>query len=92
MSECFHSFVGQLADVEVIGNDIRVKRVFAVVDCGMAIDPPNVIAQVRGAIVYGLSAALFGKVEIENGRIEPENFDTYRVLTLADAPDGADRP
>src|SRR5262245_4308358 len=62
LSECFHSFVGQLADVEVSGREIRVKRVFAVVDCGFAIDPPNVVAQVRSAIVYGLSAALYGRV------------------------------
>ena len=41
----------------------------------------------RGAIVYGLSAALFGQVEIENGRIVPENFDTYPVLTLDNSPD-----
>jgi isoquinoline 1-oxidoreductase beta subunit len=87
LSECFHSFVGQLADVEVADGAIRVKRVFAVVDCGFAIDPPNVIAQVRSAIVYGLSAALYGKVEIDNGRIVPENFDTYQVVTLDDAPE-----
>jgi isoquinoline 1-oxidoreductase beta subunit len=87
LSECFHSFVGQLADVEVDGRDIRVKRVFAVVDCGLAIDPPNVAAQIRSAIIYGLSAALYGKVDIDNGRIVPENFDTYPVLTLDDAPE-----
>ncbi len=87
LSECFHSFVGQLADVEVIGGTIRVKRVFAVVDCGFAIDPPNVVAQVRSAIVFGLSAALYGKVEIENGRIVPDNFDSYPILTLDDAPE-----
>ncbi len=87
LSECFHSFVGQLADVEIIGGTIRVKRVFAVVDCGFAIDPPNVIAQVRSAIAFGLSAALYGKVEIDNGRIVPENFDTYPILTLDDAPE-----
>lgn len=87
LSECFHSFVGQLADVEVRGREVRVKRVFAVVDCGFAIDPPNVMAQVRSAIIYGLSAALYGKVEIENGRIVPENFDTYPILTLDDAPE-----
>jgi isoquinoline 1-oxidoreductase subunit beta len=87
LSECFHSFVAQLADVEITAQQIRVQRVFAAVDCGFAIDPPNVKAQVRGAIVYGLSAALFGKVEIENGRIVPENFDTYPVLTLDNAPD-----
>jgi isoquinoline 1-oxidoreductase beta subunit len=87
LSECFHSFVGQLADVEIIGGTVRVKRVFAVVDCGFAIDPPNVVAQVRSAIVFGLSAALYGKVEIDNGRIVPENFDTYPILTLDDAPE-----
>jgi isoquinoline 1-oxidoreductase beta subunit len=87
LSECFHSFVGQLADVEVIGGTIRVKRVFAVVDSGFAIDPPNVVAQVRSAIVFGLSAALYGKVEIENGRIVPDNFDSYPILTLDDAPE-----
>jgi len=87
LSECFHSFVGQLSDVEITGAQIRVKRVFAVVDCGMAIDPPNVERQIRSAIVYGLSAALFGKIDIENGRVMAENFDTYPVLTLDDAPE-----
>jgi isoquinoline 1-oxidoreductase beta subunit len=87
LSECFHSFVGQLADVEVDGRDIRVKRVLAVVDCGLAIDPPNVAAQIRSAIIYGLSAALYGKVDFDNGRVVPENFDAYPVLTLDDAPE-----
>jgi isoquinoline 1-oxidoreductase beta subunit len=87
LSECFHSFVGQMADVEVVGEQIRVKRVFAVVDCGFSIDPPNVVAQVRSAINYGLSAALYGMIEIENGKIVQENFDTYQVLTLDDAPE-----
>jgi isoquinoline 1-oxidoreductase beta subunit len=87
LSECFHSFVGQLAEVEVDGRDIRVRRVLAVVDCGLAIDPPNVAAQIRSAIIYGLSAALYGKVDFDNGRVVPENFDTYPVLTLDDAPE-----
>jgi len=87
LSECFHSFVGQLVDVEITGTQIRVTRVFAVVDCGVAIDPPNVQRQIRSAVIFGLSAALFGNVEIENGKIMPENFDTYRMVTLDDAPE-----
>ena len=87
LSECFRSFVGQLADVEIDGKEIRVKRVLAVADCGLALDPPNVAAQVRSGITFGLSAALFGKVEIENGRVIPQNFDTYPVLTLQNAPE-----
>jgi isoquinoline 1-oxidoreductase subunit beta len=86
LTECFHSFVGQIADVEISGGDIRVKRVHAVVDCGFAIDPPNVVAQVRSAINFGLSAALFGKIEFDQGKVVQSNFDSYPVLTLDNAP------
>jgi isoquinoline 1-oxidoreductase beta subunit len=87
LTECFHSFVGQIADVEISGGDIRVRRVHAVVDCGFAIDPPNVVAQVRGAINFGLSAAQFGKIEFDQGKVVQSNFDSYPVLTLENAPD-----
>ena len=87
ITEAFHSILGHAADVEIVGADIRVRRVFVVVDCGFAIDPPNVIAQVRSGVNYGLSAALFGNVEVERGTIVPTNFDTYPVLTLENAPD-----
>jgi isoquinoline 1-oxidoreductase subunit beta len=87
LTECFHSFVGQIADVEVSGDAIRVRKVHAVVDCGFAIDPPNVAAQVRSAINFGLSAALYGKVDFDNGRVAPTNFDGYPVLTLDNAPE-----
>jgi isoquinoline 1-oxidoreductase beta subunit len=86
LTECFHSFVGQVADVEVAGGEIRVKRVHAVVDCGFAIDPPNVVAQVRSAINYGLTAVLYGKVDFDQGKVVPTNFDSYPVLTLDLAP------
>jgi isoquinoline 1-oxidoreductase beta subunit len=87
LTECFHSFVGHLADVEISGRDIRVRRVFAAVDCGFAIDPPNVVAQTRSAINFGLSAALFGRLDIEDGHVVQKNFDNYPVLTLDNAPD-----
>ena len=86
VTEAFHSLLGHAADVEIDGTDIRVTHVFVVVDCGVAVDPPNVVAQVRGAVHFGLSAALFGNVEIANGEIVPKNFDTAPVLTLANAP------
>ncbi len=87
LSECFHSLVAQIAEVEVTGSAIRVRRVHAVVDCGCAIDPANTIAQVRGGIHYGLSAALYGRIDFENGAIVQSNFHDYRALTLADAPE-----
>ncbi len=87
LTECFHSFVGQVADVEIVDKTLRVRRVHAVVDCGFAIDPPNVAAQVRGAINYGLSAVLFGKIDFDQGRVAQTNFDSYPVLTLETAPE-----
>ncbi len=87
ITEAFHSVLGHAADVEIDGTNIRVTRVFVVVDCGFAIDPPNVIAQVRSGVNFGLSAALFGNVEIDKGEIVPKNFDSAPGLTLADAPE-----
>ncbi len=86
IAACFNSFVAQAADVEIKANDIRVSKVFVVADCGFAIDPPNVTAQLRSAVNYGLSAALFGRIDLENGRVVQKNFDTYPALTLANAP------
>ena len=83
----FHSFVGEIVDVEVVGAEIRVRRVHAVADCGLAIDPPNVVAQVRSGVNFGLSAALFGAITFEKGAIQQGNFDDYPVLSLAQAPE-----
>ncbi len=82
----FHSFVGEIADVEIEKGEIKVRRVHAVVDCGFAIDPPNVAAQVRSGINYGLTAALYGRVDFDNGKIVQANFDAYPLLSLDDGP------
>ncbi|MCB1544427.1 MAG: xanthine dehydrogenase family protein molybdopterin-binding subunit [Rhodoblastus sp.] len=86
LTASFHSFVGEIADVEVDKGEIKVRRVHAVVDCGFAIDPPNVMAQVRSGINYGLTAALYGRVDFDNGKVVPTNFDTYPLLSLEAAP------
>lgn len=86
LTACFHSYVGEIADVEVVGSDIRVRHVHAVADCGFAIDPPNVAAQIRSAINFGLTAALFGKVDFDRGRVVATNFDNYPILSLDQAP------
>ena len=86
LTASFHSYVGEIADVEIDKGELKVRRVHAVVDCGFAIDPPNVAAQVRSGINYGLTAALYGRVDFENGKVMPTNFDTYPLLSLDDAP------
>jgi isoquinoline 1-oxidoreductase beta subunit len=65
---------------------VKVHRVVLVVDCGYAVNPGQIEAQVEGSIVYGLSAAMWGECTIEQGRVKQKNFDTYRVLRLAEMP------
>lgn len=65
---------------------LKVERVVAVVDCGIAINPQNVEAQVQGGINFGISNALFGKITLRNGRVEQGNFGDYPILRLNDAP------
>lgn len=83
----FGSCVAQVAEVS-LGADAspRVHRVTCVVDCGLAINPDGVRQQIESAIAFGLSAALWGEVRIEAGRVVPGNFDVWRVLRLAEMP------
>jgi CO/xanthine dehydrogenase Mo-binding subunit len=90
LHEAFGSVVGQVAEISIepgaARHPVRVHRVTCVVDCGTAINPDVVAQQMEGGIVFGLTAALFGEIRIENGRALESNFHDYRMLTLADAP------
>jgi len=67
-------------------NEIRVPRVVCAVDCGIVVNPDTVQAQVQSAVVFGVSAALYGAVTLKNGRVEQSNFHDYRVLRMHEAP------
>ena len=82
----FDTTVGQVAEVSVEGSAIKVHRVTCVIDCGLAVNPDGVTAQMQSGIIYGLSAALFGKINLKAGRVQETNFDGYRVLRMPDAP------
>jgi isoquinoline 1-oxidoreductase subunit beta len=83
----FGSFMAQVAEVEVSEDgEVHVKRVTCAVDCGIAINPNTIEAQVQSAIVYGLSAALFGEITLKDGRVEQSNFDNYRALHINEMP------
>ncbi|MFI5012250.1 MAG: molybdopterin cofactor-binding domain-containing protein [Hyphomicrobiales bacterium] len=85
--ESFGTIVGQVAEV-AIGpqGEVKVERAVAGVDCGHVVNPRNVEMQIESAILYGLTAALFGEITIKDGRVEQSNFDTYRIARMADAP------
>ncbi len=84
--ESFGSVVAQIAEVTVSGDDIRVDRVVCAVDCGIAVTPDVVVAQMQSGIGYGLSAALWGGITLTGGRVDQSNFDGYRVMRINEMP------
>ena len=87
IQEAFGTIVAQVAEVSIAAHgSIRVHRVICAVDCGLAVNPDIVRQQMEGAILFGLSAALYGEISIEDGAVQQGNFHDYRVLRLADAP------
>ena len=64
----------------------RVQRVVAAVDCGLVINPRIATQQVESAVLFGLSAALYGRIDIEAGAVRQSNFHDYRQLRLAETP------
>ena len=83
----FGSFVAQVAEVSLeAGGKPRVHRVVAAVDCGTAVNPEIVKRQIEGAIVYGLSAALYERITFANGRVQQSNFDDYAMLRMNEMP------
>jgi isoquinoline 1-oxidoreductase/isoquinoline 1-oxidoreductase beta subunit len=86
--ESFGTVVGQVAEVAVnADNSIRVHKVTCVVDCGLAVNPDIVRQQMESAIIFGLTAALYGEINIDGGQVRQSNFHDYRMVKLADSPD-----
>lgn len=86
IQESFGSVVAQVAEVTVVDNTIRVDRVVCAVDCGIAVTPDVVKAQMESGIGYGLSAALHGTITMTDGRVDQSNFHQYQVLRIPEMP------
>lgn len=84
--EAFESVVALVAEVEAVRGQLRARRVWAAVDCGLVIDPRNARAQVEGGIAFGLSATWWGRAEPGPRGVLQRNFDQIRHLRLADMP------
>jgi isoquinoline 1-oxidoreductase beta subunit len=82
----FESYVAEVADVSIDEGRIRVHRVVAAIDCGICINPAGVTAQIESGIVFGLSAALYGRLTLKNGRVQESNFHDYPVLRMDEMP------
>lgn len=85
--ESFGAVVAMVADVLVAANTFRVTRIVCAVDCGFVVDPDQVIAQIEGGAIYGLTAALKNGVSIQNGACAQSNFHDLPVLRMDEVPD-----
>ena len=86
MHESFGSVVAQVVEVSLQGGVPRVHRVVCAIDCGTVVNPQIVAQQMEGAVVFGLTAALHGRIDIRNGAVQQRNFTDYPMLRLASAP------
>ena len=83
----YGSYAAHVAEVSVDPEgSVRVHRVVCAIDCGFAVNPDQVKAQMEGGVVYALTAALYGEITIENGRVKQSNFHDYPMLRIDEAP------
>ena len=82
------TYLAEVAEISVNGaGAVRVHRVVCAVDCGIVVNPDTVEAQMQSSIVYGLTAALYGTITIQSGRVVQSNFHDYPMLKLAEMPE-----
>lgn len=84
----FSSYVAEVAEISLRDDGtIQVEKVVAAVDCGVPINPDNIVAQAQGAIGYGLGAILRNEITLTDGEVDQANFDTYEPLRIGDLPE-----
>jgi isoquinoline 1-oxidoreductase beta subunit len=86
LHESFGTIVAQVAEVSLVDGQIRVHRVVCAVDCGTVVNPDGVAQQMESAVMYGLSAALYGEISLDKGQVQQSNFHDYKVLRIDQAP------
>jgi isoquinoline 1-oxidoreductase subunit beta len=86
LHESFGSIVAQVVEVSLEGGQPKVHRVVCAIDCGTVVNPGIVAQQVESSVVFGLTAALYGRVDIVQGQVQQTNYPSYRMLSLAQAP------
>ncbi len=86
LHESFGSVVAQVAEVSIVDGELRVHRVTCAIDCGTAVNPTVIAQQMESSVIFGLTAALYGRIDIKGGQVKQQNFPDYPLVTLAQAP------
>jgi isoquinoline 1-oxidoreductase subunit beta len=83
----FGSFIATVIEVEVDDHgEVSLKRIVSAVDTGIVVNPDTVVAQLQGGLIFGLTAALYGEITIDKGRVQQSNFNNYRMLRIDQVP------
>ena len=83
----FGTYIAQIAEVSIAKDgQVRVQRVVCALDCGRTVNPDTIKAQIEGGIIFGITAALYGEITLEMGRVVQSNFDSYQMLRIDEAP------
>jgi isoquinoline 1-oxidoreductase beta subunit len=83
----FGSFIATVVEAEVDDHGgVRLRRVTSAVDTGIAVNPDTIVAQLQGGLIFGLTAALYGEINIDKGRVRQSNFNDYRMLRIDEVP------
>jgi isoquinoline 1-oxidoreductase beta subunit len=86
LMEGYDTYMAQVAEISMQGGVPVVHKVTIVADLGRMVNPDTVEAQIQSSIVFGLTAALFGEITVDKGRIQETNFDRYRLMRMNEAP------
>jgi len=84
--EGYGTYMAQVAQISLENGKVKVHRIVCAVDCGQVVNPDIVTAQVEGSIIFGLTSTLWGEINIQRGRVQQTNFDTYRLLRMNETP------
>jgi isoquinoline 1-oxidoreductase beta subunit len=84
----YGSYVAACAEVSVGDNGVlKIHRIVAATDCGHAVNPQQIAAQIEGSFAYGLTALLYGEITLKDGKVEQENFDSYQMMRMDEMPE-----
>jgi isoquinoline 1-oxidoreductase beta subunit len=86
LMEGYGTYLAMLADITMEGGKLKLHALHCAVDCGQVVNPDTVLAQVEGATLFGLAAALWGQVDLKGGQVQQTNFHQYRLLRINEAP------
>jgi isoquinoline 1-oxidoreductase beta subunit len=87
LMEGYTTHLAQVAEISIVGGELKVHKIVCVVDCGQMVNPRIVESQIESGIVFGLSAALWGEVTIVGGKVQQTNFNNYRLLRNNELPE-----